>query len=72
MKYFYDVSATGSLGSFSFLGMPTEKEMRDFLSVSSFSFLSPKHKVKLLVKLNNNSVHGAQRIIIIIIMFQNF
>jgi len=43
--------------------MPTEKEMTNFLSASLFSFLSPKHKVELPVKLNKNSVHGAQRII---------
>lgn len=42
--------------------MPTEKGVRDFLSVSLFSFLSPKHKVKLPVKLNKNSVREAQRI----------
>lgn len=57
MKYFYDVSAPGSLGSFRFLGTPTKEEMRDFLCLSLFIF---KHKVKLPVKLN--SVHEVQRI----------
>lgn len=38
MKYFYDVSATGSLEDFSFLGMPAKKVMRDFSLSYSFHF----------------------------------
>lgn len=38
MKYFYDVSATGSLEDFSFLGMPAKKEMRGFSLSVSFYF----------------------------------
>lgn len=49
MKYFYDISAPGSLGSFSFLGTPTEKEMRDFLCLSLFIF-NPKAQSKITCK----------------------
>lgn len=38
MKYFYDVSATGSLEDFSFLGMPAKKEMKNLSLSLSFYF----------------------------------
>lgn len=55
MKYFYYVSATSSLGSFTFLGMPTEKWDEIFYLRLSFLIYEPKHKVKLPVKLDKSS-----------------